>query len=164
MGSVIYRPRAFQAALLDVAWSYVSILPYQVLARWLFYRLLQDGHVKDKRAYKPFLYLTSATRKRFYKAWRPWTLSNDTRPVVSRGIGFVDTDGWLQSIAEHQVSCYTDRWMGQPARVVVCYEAAAMTGQFNFYLPSFVPRVAFRGDSSIPAKWDVAKLALPVQD
>ena len=153
-----YRPRAETAALLDAAWTFTQSVPYQVSARWLFYRLLQDGWVSTKADYKKVISLLSKARKSFYAEWRPDTLADETREVSGVGHGYRNLEEWLEAVAKSQVFSYVDRWQGQDSYVVVCFEAKAMASQFDFYLPAWVPRVAFGGDVSIPAKWKIAQL------
>jgi len=153
-----YRPRKKTADLLDAAWNHVQSVAYQVSARWLFYRLLQDGWLSTKGEYKRLIGLLSKARKSFYMGWRPNTLADETRAVSGVGEGYRNLDEWMQAIGEEQVFSYIDRWEAQDAYVVVCFEAKAMASQFDFYLPAWVPRVAFGGDVSIPAKWKIAKL------
>lgn len=152
-----YKPRAETAALLDAAWNFVQSVSYQVSARWLFYRLLQESWVSSKDDYKKVISVLSSARKRFYRGWRPDTIADDTRSVEQAGVGYRSVDEWLSAVPE-QVFSYVDRWEEQDNFVIVCFEAAAMAGQFDFYLPPFVPRVAFKGDVSIPAKWKIARL------
>lgn len=152
-----YNPQPDTAKLLDAAWGFVQSVPYQVSARWLFYRLLQDGWLSTKADYKRIISILSTARKRFYRSWAPDTLADDTRTVQTVGRGYLTVDEWLDAIGENQVFSYVDRWERQDNYVIVCFEAAAMAGQFDFYLPDFVTRVAFKGDVSIPAKWKIAQ-------
>ncbi|GAJ17797.1 unnamed protein product, partial [marine sediment metagenome] len=46
-----YEPRKEQADILDRAEEHIRSVPYRVTARWLFYRLLQDGIYHGKDAY-----------------------------------------------------------------------------------------------------------------
>lgn len=152
-----YRPRRESGAILDAAWRHVGSVPYRVSVRWLFYRLLQDGHFSDKEDYGRLLTLLSAARKRFYKEWRPDTLADDTRHVSDFGRGYMTHEEWLRRIPK-MIGGYPDYWKRQPNYVLVCFEAAAMSGQFDHYLPSFISRCAFKGDVSIPTKWEIAEL------
>jgi hypothetical protein len=153
--SAARRSRAELDNILDVALGFVRSVPYAVSARWLFYRLLQSGYVVGKEAYKPFLWLTGDARKRFYRGWNPGTLADDTRTLIRRGRGDIDHGVWVAELAEW-VQPYVDSWKHQPNYVLVLYEAAAMSAQFDHYLPKFVSRCAFKGDVSIPAKWTIA--------
>lgn len=152
-----YVPRAEARRLLDAAYDHVGSVPYRVSARWLFYRLLQDGLLPDKESYGKLLSLLSAARKRFYGHWRPDTLADDTRQVLALGGGYLTTADWLKALPK-MVYGAADYWKRQPNYVLVCFEAAAMEGQFDHYLPRFVSRCAFKGDVSIPTKWAIAKL------
>ena len=156
--AIEYRPRPKQEALLDAAWTFTQSVPYQVSARWLFYRLLQDGWLAAKSDYKRLISLLSRARKSFYEDWRPDTLADDTCAVDGVGHGYHDLEEWIEAVGESQVFSYIDRWEKQDNYVLVCFEAKAMASQFDFYLPAWVPRVAFGGDVSIPAKWKIAEL------
>ena len=155
--SAEYHPQPKQEALLDAAWAFTQSVPYQVSARWLFYRLLQDGWVSTKVDYKRVISLLSKARKSFYKRWHPSILADDTRQVEGRGLGYGSMEEWVSAIPR-MVRSYVDRWQAQNYYVLVCFEAKAMASQFDFYLPAWVPRVAFGGDVSIPAKWKMAEL------
>jgi len=151
-----YRPRKDQKEILDRAFSYVQSVPYQVTARWLFYRLLQDGIYSAKGDYNgKFLPMLSKARKRFYDGWRPDTLSDDTREAVIRGHGFDNEADWLAAIGRG-LKCNLDKWAGQPCYVELWFEAKAMRGQFEHYT-DHVTLVPFGGDPSIPYKWEAAK-------
>ena len=150
-----YRPRKRQREILDRALGYVGSVQYQVTARWLFYRLLQDGIYAGKGDYNgKFLPMLSKARKRFYNGWRPDTLADDTREAVIRGDGFDSEGDWLSAVG--RARCNLDKWAGQPCYVELWFEAKAMRGQFEYYT-DHVTLVAFGGDPSIPYKWDVAK-------
>lgn len=148
--------RAELDAILDIVIGFVRSVPYRVSARWAFYRLLQDGHVTGKEAYGWFLWLTGQARKEFRRRWRPDTLEDDTWAVIERGWGYLDHRTWLRALPLNVHGC-SDRWKYQPNYVLVLYEAAAMSGQFDHYLPPFVSRCAFKGDVSIPTNWDIAQ-------
>lgn len=151
-----YNPRAQQARILDIALKYVNSVPYAVTARWLFYRLLQDGIYHGKDAYHSlFLPLTAKARKSSYGGWRPWTLADDTREVIAGGGGFDDPEEWLEAVKD-QEKFNKAKWLNQEYYVEIWFEAAAMAGQFRHYTEE-IPLLAFRGDVSIPEKWKTAK-------
>lgn len=161
-----YTPSPEVAALLDRALSYVQSVPYAPSARWVFYRLLQDGSLRVKADYKRLLGYLSSARKAFSRGWRPDILSDDTRSAVLmqrsglytlylRGWGMMDSEEWLDRLMK-EANCPLDRWIDQPNYVEVYFEAAAMAGQFFAYANENVPLLAFHGDISIPAKWDAA--------
>lgn len=150
-----YKPSPVTQELLDAAYGHVQSVPYTVTARWVFYRLLQDGLLAEKADYKRLLGYLSRARKAFYKQWRPNTLADDTRAANVRGIGFSDGKQWLEAVAE-QERCNLDRWEGQPNYLEVWFEAAAMEAQFEFYTNENIPLLAFHGDVSIPEKWKAA--------
>lgn len=151
-----YTPRGATANMLRRALQYVQSVVYAVSARWLFYRLLQDGTFADKHAYKAvFLPAVSRARKSFWEGWAPDTLADDTREAVYRGFGHADPAAWLK----HDVcsrGCKLDRWDTQPYYIELWFEAAAMRGQFEHYAPHVTLR-PFQGDPSIPFKWETAK-------
>jgi hypothetical protein len=69
----------------------VNSVSYQVSARWLFYRLLQESFFSKKSDYKTKLIpLISRARKQFLLDWHPATLSDDTRQRITRTGGAED--------------------------------------------------------------------------
>lgn len=162
-----YNPRAETQRILEEAYYWVNSVPYQVTARWVFYRLLQEGTYNDKAGYKHLLGILSKARKQFYGSWRPWTLADDTRaPILMqregyytlhcRGWGFISEKDWLSRI-KSEINCPLDRWTEQPIYAEVWFEAAAMQGQFLHYANENLPLLAFHGDVSIPQKWQAAE-------
>jgi len=154
--STTYKPHKRQREILDRAFGYVQSVQYQVTARWLFYRLLQDGIYSAKGDYDgKFLPMLSKARKRFYNDWRPDTLGDDTRQAVIRGGGWESESAWLEAIGKG-LKCKLDKWDGQACYVELWFEAKAMRGQFEYYT-DHVTLVPFGGDPSIPYKWAIAK-------
>ena len=150
-----YRPRADQARLLDLAFQIVRSVPYTVTARWLFYRLLQEGCFASKDDYKgKFLPLIAKARKCFYNGWTPETLADDTRPAVIRGEGWDSEAQFLKSISNAR--CVLDKRHSQTYYVELWFEAKAMRGQFEHYTKHITLR-PFGGDPSIFAKWQIAQ-------
>lgn len=161
-----YKPRPESEAILNRAQYWIESVQYSVTARWVFYRLLQDGTYNEKAGYKHLLNLLSKARKEFYGWWRPWTLADDTRaPILMqrrgyyglhlRGNGFKDEQEWLATISD-EINCPLDKWSSQPVYAEMWFEAAAMQGQFLHYGNRYVPLLAFHGDISIPEKWRTA--------
>jgi len=162
-----YKPSLESKYILGRAWDWIQSVPYDTTARWVFYRLLQDGTYSEKKGYKQLLSLTSKARKGFYSEWKPWTLADDTRaPVLMqregyyhlhlRGDGFKSEADWLNRV-KNEINCPLDRWGAQPIYAEVWFEAAAMQGQFIYYGNENIPLLAFRGDVSIPEKWRTAQ-------
>ena len=150
-----YKPQPRTAAILDRAFDLVESVPYQVSARWLFYRLLQEGYYRTKDDYKnQFLKAVSAARHAFYKDWRPDTLADETREVIERGTGFTDGAAWLDAVA--RAKCNLDKWHCQPVYLECWYEARAMSDQFRHYTKHVTLR-PMGGQPSIPYKWKAAK-------
>ena len=151
-----YKPHARQAETLSLALSYVESVDYAVSARWLFYRLLQDGIYPAKGDYKSkFLPMLSKARKNFYDGWYPDTLADDTRHAILRGNGYASESDWLRAVGE-QLACSLDMWDGQPTYLEIWFEAKAMAGQFRHYT-DYITLVPFGGDPSVPFKWSIAK-------
>ena len=162
-----YKPKTESKHILRRAWDWVQSVPYAVTARWVFYRLLQDGIYADKKGYKHLLGILSKARKGFYGPWKPWSLADDTRaPILMqregfytlhlRGWGFKTETEWLEKV-KTELNCQLDRWVDQPIYAEVWFEAAAMQGQFLHYANPNLPLLAFHGDVSIPEKWRAAQ-------
>jgi len=162
-----YKPSPETQHILDRAMAYINSVPYDVPARWVFYRLLQDGTYPAKQGYKHLLGITSKARKSFYGDWRPWTLVDNTRSPLSlerdglygihtRGWGFKDPKEWIKALKE-QINCPLDMWLTQIVYEEIWFEAAAMQGQFRHYANPHILLLAFKGDCSIPAKWESAR-------
>ncbi len=151
-----YTPASETREVLDRAWEYIDSVPYAVTARWVFYRLLQDGIFSEKRDYKRLLGYLSRARKSFYGQWKPDSLTDDTREAVVRGSGHKDVESWVRSLADTTV-CYLDMWQDQENYVELWFEAAAMAAQFEHYAHPNISLLAFHGDISIPEKWEAAK-------
>lgn len=152
----MYTPQYETENILDQAWGHINSVPYSVTARWVFYRLLQDGTLDKKSDYKKLLGYLSKARKQFYKEWKPSTLADDTRASLVRGRGFFSGVSWLRAV-KRSISCDLDKWDSQPNYVEVWFEAAAMKAQFEHYTHEYVTLLAFHGDVSIPEKWNCAK-------
>ena len=150
-----YRPSEKNRAILARAWEHVQGVRYQVTARWLFYRLLQEGYYTKKQDYKNrFLKLLSAARHNYFEGWRPYTLADDRREAVIRGDGYLTVEGWGQAVTRAQ--CDLARWEGQKWYIELWFEAGAMLGQFAHYTEDITLRPFF-GMPSIPYKWEIAK-------
>jgi hypothetical protein len=140
--------------ILARAAEHLKNVPYKVSARWLFYRLLQDGTFPAKDSYKKFLSLISKARKEFYGDWNPSVLSDETRQAVYRHGDYITAEEWFQAMGENR--CSLNEWYHQPNYVEIWFEAQAMQEQFLHYT-SHVTLRPFRGDPSIPYKWDIAQ-------
>ncbi|MDO8674305.1 MAG: hypothetical protein Q7O66_23090 [Dehalococcoidia bacterium] len=151
-----YKPNVAGQAILAQALTAVQSVPYSVTARWLFYRLFQDGIYSDKGDYKSkFLPLVTRARKHFYGGWAPDTLADDSRNTVYRGFGYVGAEDWLERKV-YSLGCNLDKWEAQPNYVEVWFEAAAMRSQFEHYTRHITLR-PFKGDPSLDFKWGIAK-------
>ncbi len=150
-----YSPARETRSILDRAFAHVQSVPYRVTARWVFYRLLQDGTLGAKADYKRLLGYLSSARKEFYNQWTPSSLTDESRAALIRGTGFKDGAAWVSAV-RNQVSCNLDRWASQEGYVEMWFEAAAMSAQFDHYADKNVTLLAFHGDISIPEKWQCA--------
>lgn len=156
MNAGAYTPQGKTAAVLARALELVDSVPYQVSARWLFYRLLQEGYYGAKSDYKnKFLPAVSAARHAFYEGWRPDTLADETRSAVVRGNGFFTPGAWVSALQE-RITCNLDKWHTQNYYVELWFEARAMLDQFQHYTEHMTLR-PLGGQPSIPYKWDTAK-------
>lgn len=162
-----YKPNPQSKYILQRAWHWVQSVPYDVTARWVFYRLLQDGIYSEKKGYRHLLPILSRARKEFYDEWTPWTLADDTRApllmqrdgfytISLRGWGFHDEAEWLGTLKK-ELNCPLNRWAKQPVYTEIWFEAAAMLSQFVHYADQNLPLLAFHGDISIPEKWRTAQ-------
>ena len=162
-----YKPTPESRHILSRAWHWAQSVAYSVTARWVFYRLLQEGVYTEKKGYRHLLGLLSKARKEFYGEWRPWTLADDTRaPILMqrkgyyglhlRGNGFEDESAWLEKVKD-ELNCPLNRWASQEVYAEIWFEAAAMQGQFLYYANENIPLLAFHGDISIPEKWRTAE-------
>ncbi len=151
----VYKPQQQTARILDRAFELVESVPYTVSARWLFYRLLQEGYYNTKQDYSnKFLKAVSAARHAFYKQWRPDTLADETREAIPGGAGWESGASWLEAVAKAE--CQLDKWYLQPVYLECWYEARAMTDQFRHYTKNVTLR-PMGGQPSIPYKWKTAK-------
>lgn len=150
-----YKPNAKGRAILARAAAHVASVPYRVTARWLFYRLLQDGLYSKKQDYKTFLALTSRARHNEWESWRPDTLADDTRERIIRGEGYESADDWRDMLTQ-RAYCELDKWTSQAYYVQIWFEANAMAGQFKHYT-RHITLVPFGGMPSIPYKWEIAE-------
>jgi len=140
-----WKPSKANKALLDYAVAKINSVPYPVTARWTFYQLVQAGLVEKKRG-NTFEYLTSRARKEFFNGWHPGLLTDSIRKTHFKGERTVGFSYLEDSIREQDV--YVQLW----------FEAEAMRGQFEHYTREYrVSLVPFRGDCSIPMKWELSK-------
>jgi len=150
----LYNPSKATETILDAAYSYIQSVPYRVGLRWVFYRLLQDGYLETKDDYVKLKGLAATARKRFYKRWRPDTLVDEGRSIATawQPCDRADAIGILHRYAD----IVPDLYLGQEQVPFLIFEAATMSGQFEHFA-GWANRSAFRGDASIPHKWNIAK-------
>lgn len=151
-----YTPSPFVQEVLDWTLDQIKSVPYEVPSRWAFYRAEQQFGLGGKKSYKRFLAWTSRARKRLYGGWTPTTLLDDTRKIAPRGFGYSTPDDWINSLLSER--CVLSKQAEQSNIILVLFEAEAMKRQFDYYLqPLYVSSVPFKGDTSIRAKWEIAK-------
>lgn len=134
----------------------VKALPYSPSLRWAFYRTM-DKFDLGKNDWVRFKDACSRWRKRRSNGWAPDTLTDSVRSVQYRGFGQVLEQEWRKAMIENSplsmiyndVEFYVEAW----------FESEAMSGQFEYYLakPFRITMRPFRGDYTIPMKWDTAK-------
>ena len=152
-----YNPHGKTEKILAAAWEHLQSVPYKPSARWLFYRLLQDGFYSKKGDYKnQFIPVLSSARKEFYGPWRPDSLIDEGRTPLVRASGDPTVDDWAHGVEQYGIRCELDHFHEQAAYVLLLYEANAMTSQFEHYTER-VDLFPCGGQPSIPYKWDIAK-------
>lgn len=143
-----WKPTAETERLLSFCLATIQSVPYKPNSRWLFYRALQAGLLKDKSSASmhKYDYAVSRARKEFYQGWNPNILEDSIRQPYWKGEFFAGYDLKLENIETQEN--YVQIW----------FEAYAMYKQFRHYSqPYRVSLVPFRGDCSIPLKWALAK-------
>lgn len=151
-----WEPRAKTKAILDRGFELVNSVPYKVSARWVFYRLLQEGYYSTKVDYvNKWIKATSLARHNFYGGWCPDTMADDTRQRIEGGGGYENVADWMEALTGGYV-CNLDRWYNQDHYIELWYEARAMTDQFRHYT-EHITLVPMAGHPSIPYKWKIAK-------
>lgn len=158
-GVEMWQPRQKQQEILDRGWHWKESVPYDVSARWIFYKLYDFDHLFEgnkKQAYHNlFMPLFSKARKQFHSNWKPDSLADDSRVEFLSGFGYWDEKEWLEvGIGERE--CILDKWQFADYYIEVWFEAFAMKGQFEYFAPD-ISLVPFKGDASIEYKWRIAK-------
>ena len=150
-----YNPKPKTAEWLDWLYDRIQLAPYEVTARWAFYRLVEEYDFV-KSDYHKFLVTTSKARKRYYSKYNPTTFVDDTRTMSNEyGNGFESVTDWFNSQANKRPKLAFEH--KQEYIVFVCFEAKAMIRQFAHYLDKYrVCLVPFGGDPSIPFKYKLA--------
>lgn len=150
-----YNPRAEVAAYLAKALEFVKGVPYKTTTRWAFYQLVQFAGL-TKEDYARFKKWTAKARKSGHGGWRPDTLVDDTRALITRAIGPDTSQEWIEQKKKEKP--YFDKNNEREVIVQVWFEARAMIDQFRHYCaPYHVSMAPFGGDASIHYKWVMAK-------
>lgn len=172
-----WQPSAKSRVILDRAKEHIESVPYKVSARWVFYRLLQDGIYTKKADYKnTFISLTSRARHSGY--WDPDVLADETREAV-----IFEPEGWdtpeadineqielarvrakeeIEDLREslenyrYRHNYRIDSTYFHDCITVVMFEARAMEQQFRRYAGGLT-LCPFAGQPSIPYKYEIAK-------
>jgi hypothetical protein len=136
--------------------SQIKALPYSPSLRWAFYRIL-DNFGLAKNDWDRFKAVSSRWRKTGADGWAPDTLTDSIRSAVYGGFGPVAERSWRKAMIDGspQSTVYNDL----DFYVEVWFESEAMAGQFEYYLgkPYRITMRPFRGDYTIPMKWETAK-------
>jgi len=146
-----YQPSPEVENILNRAMAHIKSVEYDVSGRWLFYRLLQEGIFSAKSDVKKLEGYTSKARKRFWNGWNPKTLTDETRKIIWKGVFNLAVENWIEDL-----ECELDKFQNQDYIILICYEAKAMTGQFEYYT-NHLPLIAFGGDASIHYKKRIAE-------
>jgi hypothetical protein len=159
-----FNPRPKTQLLLQKALAHRHSVPYTPSPRWLSYRLLQDGLLDAKERFKTFDGVTAKARKAFYghakgkkahEFWHPLTLRDSVRSLDDRGQGHLTLKPFIKEKIDDQVPVEFAHF--QDNYVEVWFEAGAMHEQFEHILEEYgIPMLAFRGDTSIPIKYESA--------
>jgi len=155
-----YNPRPETREYLDKVCEIIdsSDVPYTL--RGLFYVLLQDPDVsgiKTKNDWRRFKAGMSTARKRGYGSLRPWSLVDETRPVVFGGHGpKPDETGSMFLDAINQIRFSAAHWDHQPIYGEVWTESRGAAAQVAGWFPGITVR-GLGGDGSIPENWDATE-------
>jgi len=168
-------PQNKTAHILNLAKQHIESVDYKVSARWVFYRLLQDGIYNQKVDYDNFLGLTS--RARHSGLWHPAILADETRDMLSFPTWgedpAIDEKGLIDKAVEdaiqekedleEQLANYEyrhnidiDPFCYQDYVTTIMFEARAMLQQFQKYTHG-IDLCPFGGQPSIPFKYQIAK-------
>jgi len=140
-----WQPHEDTQAILDFAMTKIKSVPYNVSVRWVFYQCVQAGLI-EKKDITSFTMLLSKARKHFYNGWHPSLLADSVRECDFKGEQYAGFGYENDSINEQDY--YVQLW----------FEAEAMHGQFEHYTKDYrVSLIPFRGECSIPIKWQIAK-------
>ncbi len=152
----VYKPQKRTAEALMRGLEMVRSVSYRVSARWVFYRLLQEGYYSTKSDYNnKWIKASSRARHAFWGGWQPDTLEDSTREAIRGWHGHSSPSTWLRDLAGN-VQCNLARWHTQPNYVELWFEARAMADQFRHYTSNITLR-PMAGQPSIPYKWEIAK-------
>ncbi len=165
-----YRPTPDVSKILEWAKQEIDAVPYEVTSRWAFYQVVQKYGI-GKGMYRKFLKWTSRARKAFWNGWHPALLADDSRGIrlpvrtvaktenldlLMQGGGYDDPEEWFEHFPEER--CTLSVQARQRDVLLVLFEAAAMSSQFDYYLdPLRVVTAPFQGDASIRHKWEIAR-------
>jgi len=153
-----YNPRPKICEWLARGFEHVQSAPYKVSARWVFYRLLEDGFFDNKDDYtnkfeKPFSKARHAISSNCQAVldWKPDTVIDETIMTINRTGYYETAEKWRENLR-----CYLDHNYTQPVYLEIWFEARAMIGQFQHYTERILLR-PFGGYSGIFECWNIAK-------
>lgn len=143
----------------------VNALTYQPSLRWCFYRVMEPFGLK-KSDYSKFDSAISRARKQKMDGWLPDTLADESREVIDHLLvrelfGARDYDNFEMrangEIRQLFSNITTPIWHSEIGFYAeVWFEAKAMTGQFEHFIPREFTLRPFGGDYSIPKKYEAA--------
>ncbi len=146
----------------------VNALSYKPSLRWCFYRAMGQFGL-GKADWVVFKSTLSKARKVGQDGCRPDTLSDETREIRTiwseLGIGVKSYEEYAERVTGNIRSAFSVskflmsvQWIQDISFYAeVWYEAKAMSGQFQKYVPCEITLRPFGGDYSIPKKWEAAQ-------
>lgn len=150
-----YQPSKRVEEILNYAMERINSVPYKPSGRWVFYQVNQKYGLNKKEDVKKFDKWTSRARKSFWNGWKPDIFSDSVRNASVRGRGSIGPKEALNRMREE--TFVFDKFQDQDYYVEIWYEAAAMHEQFRHFTQGwYVTLVPFRGDASIPYKYEIA--------
>lgn len=150
-------PNDAAASLIIKTKEHLASVPYRVSLRWLFYRLLQDGFLRDKADYLTYKGIIAKARHSGYIP--PDAISDEGRARVRLSGSFDDVEEWTVTLTDQMRNGMqvVDLQAHHDPYVIVAFEAKAMSAQFEQYArPYGVTLWPFGGDPSIPYKYEIA--------
>lgn len=139
--------------MLDAAMAYINSQGYDVSLRRVCYHLIGIGILDSKADYRKLKDATAKARKEYYDGWEPDTLTDSTRHISksSSPMGKVEILNAIPYWSTFVPNLYEDA----EEIPFILFESEGSEPQFEFLAP-WCDRAAFKGDCSIPHKYNIA--------